>query len=265
MIPKILHYVWFGDKEFGDLENMCLESWRKYLPDYKIMRWDNSCIDKMDNLYFKQAIENKKYAFASDYARLKALWEYGGIYVDTDEEVLKSLDEFLVHDYFMGCQSCGSAKGPNPALIGATPHNEVIKNLLSVYDDIKFVNDDGSFNMTTNPAYFEKILNEVYHIKTTYIEEGKIEFHPNSFMYDCYLFGKRNNTSFATHHYAGSWKPDWNMTDKAKFSLFGKNYILRKYKRNNPDAELVANNGEKIVLKIKTSKRSFLVISQKIG
>ena len=164
MIPKILHYVWFGDKEFGDLENMCLESWRKYLPEYKIMRWDNSCIDKIDNLYFKQAIENKKYAFASDYVRLRALWEYGGIYVDTDEEVLKPLDEFLVHDYFMGCQNCGSAQRPNPALIGAVPHNEVVKNLLAVYDDLKFVNDDGSLNLTTNPEYFENVLRDVYHI-----------------------------------------------------------------------------------------------------
>ena len=265
MIPKILHYVWFGDKKFGDLENMCLESWRKYLPDYKIMRWDNSYIDKIENLYFKQAIENKKYAFASDYMRLKALWEYGGIYLDTDEEVLKPLDDFLVHDFFIGCQSCGSAKGVNPALIGAVPHNDVVKNLLNVYDNLQFINEDGSFNLTTNPAYFEKVLTELYNIKTTFIEKGKIEFHPNSVMYDCYLFGKRNDTSFATHHYAGSWKPDWNMTNKAKFSLFGKNYILRKYKKNNRNAKLEANKGEKIIFKLRVSKRSSWVLLQKIG
>ena len=263
MIPKILHYVWFGDKEFGDLENMCLESWRKYLPDYKIMRWDNSCIEKFDNLYFKQAIENKKYAFASDYARLKALWEYGGIYVDTDEEVLKPLDDFLDHDFFMGCQNCGSAKGLNPALVGATPHNEVIKNLLDVYDDIKFVNDDGTFNLTTNPAYFGKVMHHIYNVKKMFLEEGQIEFHPNSFIYDCYLFGKRNKTSYATHHYAGSWKPSWKIEEKLKFRLFGNNYILKKYKKNHDDAEFEDNEKEKIMFKIRTSKRSFFVLLKK--
>ena len=116
--------------------------------------------------------KNRKYAFASDYARLKALWEYGGIYVDTDEEVLKSLDKFLVHDYFMGCQNCGSAKRPNPALIGAVPNNEVVKNLLAVYDNLKFVNDDGSFNLTTNPEYFENVLRDVYNIEKTYYSNG---------------------------------------------------------------------------------------------
>ena len=73
MIPKILHYVWFGDKEFGELENMCLESWRKYLPDYEIMRWDNSCIKDIDNLYFKQAMEHKKICFCFRLSALKSL------------------------------------------------------------------------------------------------------------------------------------------------------------------------------------------------
>ena len=263
MIPKIIHYVWLGDKELGELENMCLESWKKYLPDYKIMRWDNSCIDKIDNLYFKQALENKKYAFASDYLRLWALWEYGGIYMDTDEEVLKPLDEFLVHDYFMGCQSCGSAKGLNPALIGAVPHNEIVKKLLEVYDSVKFVNDDGTFNLTTNPTYFGRVMREIYNVKNTYITEGNVEFVPNSFIYDCYLFGKRNHTSYATHHYSGSWKPDCTISEKLRFKLFGKNYILYKYKKKNNNSQIEAINGEKIVFKMKISKKSYLVLSQK--
>ena len=265
MIPKILHYVWLGDKGFSELEEMCLESWRKHLPDYKIMRWDNSCIEQFDNPYFRQAIENKKYAFASDYVRLKALWEYGGIYMDTDEEVLKSLDNFLSHDFFMGCQSCGSAKGLNPALVGTIPHNPIVKDLLAVYDDLKFVNNDGSLNLTPNPAYFSDVLCNKYNLENTYLEEGSIEFYPNSVLYDCYLFGKQNKTSYATHHYAGSWKPDWKIEEKANFRMFNKNYILRKYKKNHKDTEFVKNNDEKVIFKLKTSKRSFLVLSQKNG
>ena len=98
MIPKKIHYVWFGDKDFGEIEKKCMETWRKGLPEYEIVRWGNDCIDKVDNRYFREAIAAKQYAFASDYVRLYALYHEGGIYMDTDEEVIKPLDEFLEHD-----------------------------------------------------------------------------------------------------------------------------------------------------------------------
>ena len=135
--------------------------------------------------------------------------------------------------------------------------------MLSVYDTEKFIKEDGSFNLTTNPSYFARVLKKVYNIEKTYLEKGKLEFYPNSFFYDCYLFGKKDKTSYATHHYAGSWKPDWKIIDKLKFSFFGREYILRKYKKNKPEAILEVNNDEKILLKIKTSKRSFYVLLEK--
>lgn len=262
MIPKKIHYIWFGGKEFGPKEKYCVESWSKLLPDYEIIRWDDNCIGKFDNPYFKQAIEAKQYAFASDYARLKILYEYGGIYLDTDEEVLKPLDCFLEHDFFMGCQSCGSAKGLNPACVGAIPKHPIVKDLLAVYDTTPFVNADGSYNKTTNPAYFEKVLTEQYHIPTTYLTEGRIEFFPNAFLYDYFHFGKQNKTSYATHHYSGSWKDDWKIENKGVFSLFGKTYALRKYKKNRDNAKLVLNDGESLCAKLPTSKRSMLVLAK---
>lgn len=263
MIPKIIHYVWFGDKEFGPKEQYCVSGWKKMLPDYAFMRWDDQSLDRFNNLYFKQAIEAKKYAFASDYARLHVLEEYGGIYLDTDEEVLKPLDCFLEHDFFIGCQSCGSARGINPALIGAIPHHPIVKDLLSIYDDMPFINADGSFNTVTNPLYVGRVLVEKYNLPTTYLKKGRIEFYKNSFLYDYFYFGKQNKNSYATHHYAGNWKPDWKITDKLKFSFGNNIYVLRKYKRNRDDAVFALDEGEKLIAEVKTSRKSKFVLLKK--
>ena len=260
MIPKKIHYIWFGDKDFGPKEKYCMATWSKMLPEYEIIRWDNSNIDFFDNPYFNEAIEAKQYAFASDYARLKVLEEYGGIYLDTDEEILKPLDVFLDHDFFLGCQSCGSAKGLNPALVGAIPHHPIVKDLLAVYDHIHFINEDGSYNRTSNPAYFYQVLKEKYNIPTGYLKKGRIEFYPKAFLYDYFYFGKKNRTSYATHHYAGNWKPDWKIENKFKFHWQGKTYQLRKYKKNHENVEMAMENGETIVFKLKTSKKSYFVI-----
>ena len=265
MIPKKIHYIWFGDKSFGPKEEYCVSGWSKVLPDYEIVRWDNSCIEKFDNLYFRQAIEAKQYAFASDYVRLKVLEEYGGIYLDTDEEVLKSLDVFLNHDFFMGCQSCGKAKGLNPALVGAVPHHPIVKDLLAVYDSTNFINDDGSYNKTTNPAYFHQVLSQKYKLPTSYLKKGCIEFYLNAFLYDYFYFGKRNKNSYATHHYSGSWKPDWKIEDKLKLKLFNKNFVLRKYKKNREDAQFELDTNEIAIGKLKTSRRSMFVLIKQNG
>lgn len=263
MIPKKIHYIWFGDKDFGPKEKYCVSGWQKMLPDYEIIRWDNSSLDEFDNAYFKEAIEAKRYAFASDYVRLKVLEEYGGIYLDTDEEILKSLDCFLDHDFFIGCQSCGSAKTINPALIGAIPHHPIIKDLLSIYDDMHYINADGSYNNVTNPNYVGKILTERYNLPTTYLKKGRIEFYKNSFLYDYFYFGKRNKYSYATHHYAGNWKPDWKIEDKWQFKYKDKVFVIRKYKRNREEAVFELDKNEKILAKIKTSKKSMYVLLKK--
>ena len=263
MIPKLIHYVWLGGNDLGEKEKKCLESWQNILPDYQIMRWDDSKIAQFKNEYFEQAYQNKQYAFASDYIRLKVLYEYGGIYMDTDEEVLRSLDGFLNHDFFMGCQSCGSARTLSPALIGATPKNKIVKDLLAVYDETKFINPDGSFNRTTNPEYFVKVLTNNYNLEKTYIREGQIEFYPNSYVYNCFYFAKEGKNSYAIHHYTGHWKPDWKIEDRLKLKLFGKKYIIRKYKRNRPSARFTSEANEQVLIKIKTSQKSLWALVKK--
>ena len=94
IIPKKIHYIWFGGNPKTELILKCIESWKKYMPDYEIIEWNESNFT-FDNAYAKEAYENKKYAFVSDYARLKVVYEYGGIYLDTDVELVKSLQPLL--------------------------------------------------------------------------------------------------------------------------------------------------------------------------
>lgn len=135
MIPKIIHCVWFGKGEMNDRAKHCIETWKKVLPDYKIMKWTEDNFDINYNDFAKQSYENKKYAFTSDVARLWALDKYGGIYMDTDVEVYKSLDEFLLNPAFTGFEDINY---PVTATLGAEKGNPVIKMMLDYYNSIDF-------------------------------------------------------------------------------------------------------------------------------
>ncbi|MEI3219550.1 MAG: glycosyltransferase [Lachnoclostridium sp.] len=100
MIPKVIHYCWFGRGKMPELANKCIESWKKYCPDYEIIEWNEDNFDINCCPYVKEAYESKRFAFVTDYVRLYAMYTQGGIYMDTDVEVLRNLDEFLIHQGF---------------------------------------------------------------------------------------------------------------------------------------------------------------------
>lgn len=135
MINKTIHYVWFGKGEKNDVIKKCMESWKKYLPDYEIKEWNEDNFDINYNVFTKQAYENRKWAFVSDVVRLYALYTEGGIYMDTDVEVFKSLDEFLNEPAFTGFEE---PNYPVCATMGAEKGNPIIKKLLDYYDDKEF-------------------------------------------------------------------------------------------------------------------------------
>ena len=135
MIPKIIHCVWFGKGEMNDRAKHCIETWKKVLPDYEIMKWTEDNFDVNYNDFTKQSYEKKKYAFTSDVARLWALDKFGGIYMDTDVEVYKSLDEFLPDPAFSGFEDINY---PVTATLGAEKGNPVIKMMLDYYNSIDF-------------------------------------------------------------------------------------------------------------------------------
>ena len=110
MIPKVIHYCWFGGNEMSALEKKCIESWKTQCPDYEIIRWDETNYDVTKNLYMQQAYAAKKWAFVSDYARLDILYQHGGFYLDTDVELLQSLDALRTHAAFAGIGCTGGVQ-----------------------------------------------------------------------------------------------------------------------------------------------------------
>ena len=135
MIPKKIHYVWLGKGEKNDRIKHCIDSWKKYLPDYEIKEWNEDNFDINYNDFTRQSYNAKKYAFTSDFIRLYALYTEGGIYMDTDVEVYKSLDRFLKEEGFTGFEDIHY---PATATMGAVKGNPVIKMMIDYYNCIDF-------------------------------------------------------------------------------------------------------------------------------
>ena len=147
MIPKIIHYCWFGRNPLPELAQKCIASWKKYCPDYQIIEWNEDNFDINCNAYVKEAYEAKKWAFVSDVARLYALVEMGGIYMDTDVEVLKPLDSLLKYEAVSGFESETAIP---TGLMAACKGQKLFVELLHEYDTIHFKRSDGSLDLTTN-------------------------------------------------------------------------------------------------------------------
>lgn len=154
MIPKIIHYCWFGGNPLPESAIKCIESWRKFMPDYQIKEWNEQNFDVNIIPYTRQAYEAGKYAFVSDYARFWILYRYGGLYFDTDVEVIRPLDDIVEKGAFMGCEidadeydRGGIAVAPGLGM-AANAGNEIYKVILDRYANLHFVNQDGSYNIS---------------------------------------------------------------------------------------------------------------------
>ena len=146
-IPKVIHFCWFGGAEYPDLIKNCMASWEKYLPEYEIVKWSEENFDVNCNQYVKEAYENKKWAFITDYVRLYALYNYGGVYLDSDVEVLKPIDEFLDNEAFSGFESRDTVP---TAIMASVKGQRFMGELLHDYDNRKLILEDGSIDMTAN-------------------------------------------------------------------------------------------------------------------
>lgn len=212
-IPKKIHYCWFGGNPLPELAEKCLLSWKKYLPDYEIVKWDESNFDVSCCDYVREAYEAKKWAFVSDYARFKILYENGGLYFDTDVEIIKPLDDIVLKGSFMGRErESGLKKGPgaNPGLgLGAAPGLDLYKEILESYEKMRFKNDDGSFNLKTIVDYTTEIL-----VRHGLSDSDEIQMVGGVFVYPkeyfCpidYSSGEMRITdnTRSIHHYSASW------------------------------------------------------------
>lgn len=157
-IKKIIHYCWFGQGKMPQKEVECIESWRKYFPDYELKLWNEDNFDYQSCRFAKQAYENKKYAFVSDYARAKVLYEEGGLYLDTDVKVLRDFRDLLEN---VECVAGFERRAfIGTAIIGCQVHDESIKELLEYYETHDFVQKDGSFDNIANVSILTDILKE---------------------------------------------------------------------------------------------------------
>lgn len=148
-IPKIIHYCWFGGGPISPESRKCIESWKKYCPDYKIIEWNEQNFEISQNRYAQQAYEAKKYAFVSDYVRLAVLYRYGGIYLDTDVELVRPLDELLEHKGFISMEHSAPSPYGRTLLVntgsgvGAEPGCEMIGKMLAAYRNAAFIQETG--------------------------------------------------------------------------------------------------------------------------
>lgn len=232
MIPKIIHYCWFGGKELPPLARKCIKSWMKYCPDYEIKRWDESNYNVKKIPYIAQAYEAKKYAFVSDYARFDILYQYGGIYFDTDVEVIKSFDEILKRGAFAGVES---TEHPSRALnaglgIASPAASPIYREILDSYRENLFLRKDGSMDLTTVVERVSGIFRRHGLTDRNEIQEvAGVTVYPAE--YFCPYNYKTNSVNitkntYSIHLYDGSW-----MDKKHKLDVsFRKNYIIWGYK-----------------------------------
>lgn len=209
MIPKIIHYCWFGKGEMPPLAQKCILSWNKYLGDYKLILWDENSFDIDSVQYVREAYKSKKYAFVTDYVRLHALYHYGGIYMDTDVEVLKPLDQFLCYPAFSGFED---EKSIPTGIMASEKGGEWVKTQLDYYKNKSFIKLDGSLDLTTNVATITNLMvaeGFILNNKTQNFKDIITIFPKDYFCPKSYSTGELELTSntHTIHHFAGSWVP----------------------------------------------------------
>lgn len=234
MIPKIIHYCWFGGNPLPELAQKCIASWKKFLPDYEIKEWNESNYDVRKIPYIAQAYDAKKYAFVSDYARFDILYQYGGVYFDTDVEVIKDLRPIIEKGAFIGVE-----KGTRPLLnaglgIASPAASSIYREILDSYQSEQFVKEDGSLNLKTVCERVSFIF-----AKYGFVEKDILQNVAETTIYPSEFFCPKSqktfelnitNKTYTIHHYDGSWCSSSTkrlMQEKAWISDNIKNGIIK--------------------------------------
>lgn len=235
MIPKIIHYCWFGRGPMPELALKCIESWHKFMPDYEYKLWNEDNFDIHSNTYVEEAYEARKFAFVTDYVRLYALYYEGGIYMDTDVEALKPFDDLLFWNGFIGFE--GSKYSPvGTGTIACKPKGEWALEQLQAYDGVHFKLNDGTFDLTTNPTRISTIMRE-----NGFHQDGTEQDYKDMHIFPVEYFCPRQTTgellfsenTYCDHHFMSSWDTKKKTWKQCLLSLIGREWRVRiiKFKR----------------------------------
>lgn len=223
MIPKIIHYCWFGHGPMPEQARLCIESWHKWMPDWEFCLWDEDHFDMSSYPYALEAYEAKKYAFVSDVARLYALERYGGVYLDTDVLVYKSFEPLLEYSAFAGFE--GSKHCPvGTCVIGSEAHGEWVRKQLADYEGRRFVLPNGGFDLTTNVSFITSMMTKEGFVANGLEQDfGGIHILPVDYFCPRHTTGEyfRTENTFCEHLGIGSWAdsgPSWKSRFLSKVS-----------------------------------------------
>lgn len=238
MIPKIIHYTWFGSDPYPAIVKQCIASWQKYLPDYQLVLWDAEKIKEISSEWVDECLSEKKYAFAADYVRLYAVYTYGGIYVDTDFEVYRSFNDLLDARCFIGRESVPYVLLERQVNVFLTSHcfgaeagHPFIKRCLDYYDGRHFIGcKDKSIpahlrlDMLMMPYVHSEIAKQ-YGYDASSKSDRKQELKDGIVVYPSEYFGRINGAvtpqTYGHHHAAGSWREEkWK--DTTRYTLWYK-------------------------------------------
>jgi mannosyltransferase OCH1-like enzyme len=218
MIPKIIHYCWLSGQEYPiDVKNN-INSWKAILPDYEFMLWDEEKSEILNCVWIQQALENKKFAFASDLIRLYAVYTYGGIYLDSDVEVLKSFDNLLNLPYFIGTQYDNAIEA---AVFGSEIESQWLSITMEYYNNRAFIKEDGNLDMIVLPTIMKSRIELIKNITVMEASQiAEVDFllknEDSFFLFPFKYFSPKNietgeisktKNTYTIHHFSSSWMP----------------------------------------------------------
>lgn len=236
MIPKIIHFCWLSDEPYPEKIQKCMDSWKMKLSDYEIVCWDTRNFDINICPWTKQAFECKKYAFVADYVRFYALYNYGGIYLDSDVEVLKSFDDLLHKKCFWGYEYTGL---PEAAVVGCEAKMSWLQVAMNWYESHNFMNDGGSYNQIIAPLVFKYAFEKFYGVSLIDDEKPHSDSDYEIFSYESFspkngFNGKifATDNSYTVHHFNSAWLKKSFTTRIKKFVHIALIFILGKQRYN---------------------------------
>lgn len=210
MIPKIIHYCWFGRGEMPQLAKDCIESWHNIMPDWEYKLWNEDNFDINSVPYVKEAYEARKFAFVSDYVRLFALFSEGGVYMDTDVEAIKPYDDLLCLNAFTGYEGSKSLP-PVTGTMASEAGGQWVGEQLAEYEGLHFLTPDGGYDLTTNTVRISRKMQ-----RDGFVQDGRYKVFHDLSVFPAEYFCPRQTTgeilmtsnTYCDHHFMGTWSSD---------------------------------------------------------